>query len=168
MTYEEFASDLPVSRTIVFTSVEENEEAFSRYGVEQPMRQLGKGAYRSDLAVRSTEQADLYADRYNKAISMYLEAPKGSVGLLFPRSANGQFLACGQNLTNENLLEATITCIGYSSGQRLPERLFTNAGRINVAKLAQEFIEKNLSGLSETDLLNVLQTNAAKLYNVTL
>jgi len=224
VTYEEFASDLPVSRTIVFTSVEENEDAFIRCGVEQPMRQLGKGAYRSDLAVRSTEQADLYADRYNKALSMYLDAPKGSVGLLFPRSANGQFLACGQNLTNQNLLvirngsgadivipdragseaftmsearfiemtevlcptyvrpvgmaviegnttqlqalrlsvlnlvahqevvpnheqvanllEATITLIGYSSGQRQPECLLTNAGRVNVAKLTQEFIEE--------------------------
>jgi len=224
VTYEEFASDLPVNRTIVFTSVEENEEAFRRYGVEQPMRQLGKGTYRSDLAVRSTEQADLYADRYNKAISMYLEPPKGAVGLLFPRSTGGQFLACGQNVANENLLvfpngsgadivipdlagsealtmsearfiemtevlcptyirpvetamiegnttqlqalrltvlnlvaheeavpnheqvdnllEATIAWIGYSSGQRQPECLFTNAGRIDVAKLAQEFIEE--------------------------
>ena len=32
----------------------------------------------------------------------------------------------------------------------------------------KDFIERNLSGLPEDDLLKVLQTNAAKLYNVSL
>ncbi len=57
MDYREFVSDLPQGRTIVFNSVEENEETMRRYGVNQELRQLGKGRFRADLAVRSTAQA---------------------------------------------------------------------------------------------------------------
>jgi len=88
----------------MFTSAEENEETIQRWGVNQVMRQIGTGKFRSDLAVRSTEQAELYVDRFNKAISMYLEPPKDSVGILFPRSASGQFLVCGINVGNEKLV----------------------------------------------------------------
>ncbi len=104
MNYEEFASDLPLQRTIVFTSPEENEETMRRCGVTQEIRQSGKGKFRCDLAVRSTEQADLFADRFNKAFSMYLEPPEGMVGFLFPRSASGRFLASGTNVANGKVI----------------------------------------------------------------
>ena len=52
MNYEEFASDLPLHRTTVFTSAEENQEVMQRLGVNQEVRQLGKGKFRADLAVR--------------------------------------------------------------------------------------------------------------------
>jgi len=104
MVYMEFASDLPLDRTIVFKSAEENEEVMQRCGVNQVVRQIGKGKFRSDLVVRSTNQVDLYADRFNKAVSMYLEPPIGTIGILFPRSASGQFLASGQNVGNEQLV----------------------------------------------------------------
>ena len=104
MDYATFASDLPAHGRMVFTSVEENEEAFRSQGVEQRMRQLGPGEYHSDLAVRITSQSDFYADRYNKALSMYLEPPAGMVGFLFPRSASGQFFASGEDLDNQRLL----------------------------------------------------------------
>ena len=104
MNYIEFASDLPLDRTIVFRSAEENEEMMQRCGVNQVVRQIGRGKFRSDLAVRSTKQADLFADRFNKAVSIYLEPPPGTIGILFPRSASGQFLASGQNVGNEQLV----------------------------------------------------------------
>jgi len=68
------------------------------------MRQRGAGQFRSDLAVRCTEQAELFADRFNKGVSIYLEPPKGSVGILFPRTASGQFLTCGINVGNEKMV----------------------------------------------------------------
>ena len=104
MEYEEFASDLPRHRTVVFTSAEENEEAMRRSGVNQKVRQLGKGEFRSDLAVQNTEQGDLFSDRFSKACSMFLEPPVGMVGLLFFRSANGQLLASGDNVANDKLV----------------------------------------------------------------
>jgi hypothetical protein len=77
MNYDEFASGLPRDRTFSFTSAEEMEEELLRSGVCQPMRQMGKGKIRSDLAVLGTEQGDLFSDRYNTAISLYLEPPAG-------------------------------------------------------------------------------------------
>ena len=102
MTYEEFASDLPQQR-IVFTSAEENEETMKILGVDQDVRQLGKGKFRCDLAVRTTDQVDFFADRYNTAVSMHLDAPAGTVGFLFPRTASGRFLVSGENVGNDKL-----------------------------------------------------------------
>lgn len=45
MTYDEFMSDRPLHRTISFKSAEENEETLRRYGVNQEVRQLGKGKF---------------------------------------------------------------------------------------------------------------------------
>lgn len=104
MTYEEFSSDLPRHGTLGFTSAEQTEAVFKSHGVHQPMRQLARGRYRADLAVRSTEQADLFADRYNVACSIYLEPPAGAVALLFFRSAGGRFLASGESVANDKLV----------------------------------------------------------------
>ena len=95
MEYEDFASDLPQHRRTVFTSAEENEET---------MRRLGKGTFRCDMAVRSTEQADLFVDRFSKAVSIYLEPPAGTVDLIVFRSASGKFLASGDNVANDKLV----------------------------------------------------------------
>ena len=104
MNYEEFASELPLDRTIVFSSAEENEETMQRLGVNQIVRQFGTGAFRSDLALCSTEHADFFSDRFSKAISIYLEPPAGTVGILIPMSASGHFLACGDEVANDKLL----------------------------------------------------------------
>ena len=104
MNYAQFASDLPPDRTITFGSAEETEETMKRWGVNQEMRQLGTGKYRSDLAVLATEEAELYVDRFSKALSMNLEPPAGGIGILIPHSACGQFLACGQDMGKEKLI----------------------------------------------------------------
>ena len=104
MDYMEFASDLPLNRTFMFSSAEENEETLKRWGVTQTMRQLGTGTFRSDLAVRITPQVELYADRFNKAVSMCLAPAKDTVGILIPRSESGKFLLCGQDIGNEKLV----------------------------------------------------------------
>ena len=111
MNYMEFASDLPLHQTIKFTSAEENEETMQRWGVTQEIWQIGTGKYQSNLAVRTTPQAELYADRFSKAVSMHIEPPKDTVGILFPRSASGKFVVCGQNAGNEK-----IVVVPYSSG----------------------------------------------------
>jgi AraC-like DNA-binding protein len=103
MTYEEFASDLPRQR-IVFTSAEEQEEALQRQGINQNTLQLGKGNFRFDLAVRNTEQADLFSGRFKTAVSITLEPVMDKVRLLFPMSANGQYSASGQNVANDKLV----------------------------------------------------------------
>ena len=103
MNYEEFASDLP-QQTIVFTSAEESEETMKLLGVDQETRQLGKGKFRSDLAVRSTEQAEFFADRFNTAVSLHLDLPPDMVGFLIPRTASGRFLASGENVGNDKLI----------------------------------------------------------------
>jgi hypothetical protein len=103
MIYEEFASDLDLRRTITFASPEENQEVMQRHGVNQEMRQLGKGRYRCDLAVRSTEEAEFFSDRFGKAFSMRLEPPEGMIALMLLRSPAGPILASGDH-ANESLL----------------------------------------------------------------
>ena len=104
MNYEEFASELPLHRTTAFTSAEEQEEALQRQGVNQNTRQLGKGNFRFELAVRNTEQVDLFSGRFKTAVSITLEPAMGKVRLLFPVSANGQYSASGQNVANDKLV----------------------------------------------------------------
>ncbi len=104
MDYRTFASDLPSHRTNVFASVEECEETMRLHGVNQPMRQLGKGRFRSALATLETDEAALFADRFNVSLSMVLEPPAGMVGLLFPRTPSGQFLASGENAGVDRLI----------------------------------------------------------------
>ena len=104
MKYDEFAADLPPAWTLEFNSVEECEAALARAGVEQPMRQLGNGPYRSHLAMRSTEVGELFADRYNSALAMTLHLSPGTVGILFPRTTTGHFLANGTDIGNDKML----------------------------------------------------------------
>ena len=104
MDYAEFAADLPMNGVISFSSAEENEEVMQRYGINQNVRQLGKGAFRADYATLETEQAILTVDRFNQACSVYLEPPPGTVALMVFRSAGGQFLASGGNVANDKLV----------------------------------------------------------------
>jgi AraC-like DNA-binding protein len=103
MNPEVLTSDLRRER-IRFTSAEEQEEALQRYGVNQNTRQLGKGKYRFDLAVHSTDQADLFSGRFRTAVSITLEPAVDSVRFLFPVSATGQYLASGENVANDKLI----------------------------------------------------------------
>ena len=103
MEYQEFASDLR-GPTIVSSSIEEDEEIMRVFDVDQNMRQLGKGQFRSHLAVRTVGDTELFADRFNTALSLHVEAPKGTTGVLFPRSVSGRFLASGENLREDKLI----------------------------------------------------------------
>jgi AraC-like DNA-binding protein len=104
MNYEEFASDLPLHDSIEFTSAEESEEALQSMGIDQPVRQIGRGDFRYRLAMRSTPAVDLYADRFSVAVSMHLEAPADTIAMLFPRTASGHFLASGDQAGNDKLV----------------------------------------------------------------
>jgi len=104
MNFETIIADLPSERIIQFGCVEENEEFMLRHGVNQEMRQLRKGSFQSALALRSTESADLYADRFSAACRMYLESPPGMAGLVWLKSTGAPVLASGVDATNDKLL----------------------------------------------------------------
>ena len=104
MEYREFASDLLRGPTLVTASPEENEELMQRHDVNQVVRQLGEGSFRSDMVTRGTERAELIADRFSKACSMYLEPPPGCAAILFLRTAGAPLLASGENVANEKLV----------------------------------------------------------------
>ncbi|MHC4452808.1 MAG: AraC family transcriptional regulator [Planctomycetota bacterium] len=104
MEYKGFASDLPRQRIVAFASAEENEETLRRLGVNQRMRQLGRGQFRAELASRSTESVELFADRFSTACSMFLEPPAGTVGFLFLRCATGRVLASGCPVAGDKLV----------------------------------------------------------------
>jgi len=102
--YDNFAADISDAESSEFSSVEENEETLGSYGVDQEMKQLGKGPYRATLAMRRCGEVELFSDRFNVALSMHLEPPEQMVGFLFPRTVSGRFLAEGADLGNERLL----------------------------------------------------------------
>jgi len=104
MTYENFVSDLPRDNRISFDSVEENQVFMASLGINQDMKQLGKGVFRADMSERNTKQVELFADRFSTAVSMYLEAPADTIGFLIPRTVSGNFFASGTNVSNDHLV----------------------------------------------------------------
>ena len=104
MNYQQFASDILPYHAYSFDSPEENEETLMRLGVHQEVRQIGSGEFHSCLAARVTDQAELFSDRYSTALSLFLEPPEGQAGLLFPRTASGQFWSSGENTSNDKLV----------------------------------------------------------------
>ena len=62
MTFDVFSAGLPADRTVEFSAVEEMEEAFANAGIEQPMRQNGKGDFRAVLAQKTTTEAEFISD----------------------------------------------------------------------------------------------------------
>jgi AraC-like DNA-binding protein len=73
-------------------------------GIEQPLRQIGQGEFRYRLAERSTAEADFFTDRFSTAVSLHLEAPTGTIAMLFPRTASGRFLASGDQVGDHKLI----------------------------------------------------------------
>ena len=104
MDYDQFTQGFPFESALTSNSVEELEEQMLLFGVDQRMRQVGRGSFRSALAVRTTDQADLYTDRFNTSFSMLLESPAGSVGFVLGLSATGEMIAAGENIANDKLM----------------------------------------------------------------
>lgn len=104
MTFDAFCAGFPADRTVEFSAVEEMEETFANAGIEQPMRQIGRGRFRAVLAQEITRDAEFYSDRYNRSLSMHLAPITKSVGIVFPRSVSGDFLARGKNIGNDQLI----------------------------------------------------------------
>ena len=104
MTFDEFSASLPADRTVEFSAIEEMEETFANAGIEQPMRQNGKGSFRAALAQKTTTEAEFISDRYNRSLSMHLAPISNSVGIVFPRSVSGDFLVGGENIGNDKLV----------------------------------------------------------------
>ena len=162
MHYMKFASGLPLDRTIKFASGEESTETMKRWGVNQEVRQLGAGKFRSDLAVRRVQDVDLYADRFNKAISVYLEPPADTVSFLFPRSVTGKFLACGHNVGNDKLI---VIPDGSSVDIAAPDLAGSEAITISNT-LYVELSEVLTPTLIRPDDLTIVEGNSAQLHHL--
>jgi AraC-like DNA-binding protein len=104
MNYEEFSSNLPANNRVSFTSVEETQEVMDSLDVCQEMEQTSRGVYRADMSVRHTKQVGLFADRFSKCLSIHLEPPPGTIGLLIPRTPIGTFFASGSKISNDKLV----------------------------------------------------------------
>jgi hypothetical protein len=104
MNYEEFSSNLPANNRVSFASVEETQEVMDRLGVNQQMKQLGKGTFHADMSARATKGVALFADRFNKGLSIYLTPPTENIGLLIPRTARETFIASGSTMSTDKLL----------------------------------------------------------------
>ena len=162
MDYIKFASDLPLDRTLKFASAEENTETMKRWGVNQEVRQLGAGKFRSDLIVRPIRDVELYADRFNKAASAYLEPPAGTISFLFPRSVSVKFLACGRNVANEKLIvipdgsgvDIVVPDLAGSEAITISNTRFTELSEV----LAPTFIRP--------DGLTIVEGNLVRLYHL--
>lgn len=59
MKYEAFLADFPANQALEFACVKETEEEMRRLGIDQRMRQSGTGKWRSHLAMRSINGAEL-------------------------------------------------------------------------------------------------------------
>jgi AraC family ethanolamine operon transcriptional activator len=138
MEYAEFAADLPSHRTVSFMSAEENEETMRRLGVAQRVRQLGRGRFRAELAARCTESVDLYADRFSKACSVFLEPPADTVVLLVLRSAAGRVRASGCPVAGDKLVvlppgsgtDLTTPDVSGSEGLAIPVAQFEEMAEV--------------------------------------
>ena len=104
MSFDAFSAGFPADRTVEFGAVEEMEEVFMNAGIEQPMRQIERGRFRAVLAQKITKDAEFYSDRYSRSLSMHLAPMTRSVGIVFPRSVSGDFLAGGKNIGNDQLI----------------------------------------------------------------
>ena len=164
MEYKNFASDLPRERTIAFTCAEENEETLRRLGVNQRMRQLGRGPFRAELASRTTESVEFYADRFSTACSMVLEPPAGTVGFLFLRSAAGRVLASGSPVAGDRLV---VLPPGSGVDLTTPDLTGSEAFGIPVARFDEtaETLCPTL-GRVRPEGMTVLEGNPAQLQNL--
>lgn len=165
MNYENFTANMPSDRTMLFTSAQEIEEQLRSNGVEQLTRQLGKGPFLACIAIRSTEQADVYVDRYSTAVSLQLELPVGTVGFLFPRSVNGQFLNCGEEVGNSALitlpggsaLDIVTSGLSGSEAIGIPEARFNEMAQILCSEPEAVRVEKMTAIRGDTAQLHALR-----------
>jgi AraC-like DNA-binding protein len=104
MTYENFISTLPRDNRVSFDSVEETQEVMDSLGVNQQMKQLGRGAFQGDMSVRVTKDAELFADRFNKGLSIYLAPPAERIGFFIPHTIRGSFTVSGSTISDDKLL----------------------------------------------------------------
>jgi len=109
MNFEEFAADLPHQHTQWFTSPDALEKALQQVGVYQPTRQAKRGNFRAGLAYRAYPDCELFSDRYNTDLSLYLESPRGGIGILLPRSPSSHFIINGINLGDDHLAVAPLS-----------------------------------------------------------
>ncbi len=108
MNYEEFAADLTSHSSVRFNSAEESEEAVRELGVsDYELRQLGRGSFRTDMAVMQTSEGFLSSRRFERSLYSPLRAPKELVFLIITSTAGGDIIASGEIVPQGGLIVQT-------------------------------------------------------------
>ena len=108
MNYEEFAADLTSHSSVRFNSAEESEEAVRELGVsDYELRQLGRGSFRTDMAVIQTSEGFLSSRRFERSLYSPLRAPKELVFLIITSTAGGDIIASGEIVPQGGLIVQT-------------------------------------------------------------
>jgi hypothetical protein len=160
--YADFAADLPSAGTIAFSSLEENEEVFRSYGINQEMKQLGNGEFSSALTARRYGETELFSDRYNVALSIYLEPPPDTIGFLFPRTASGHFLASGVELGNTKLLVTPQGC----GADLVGPALFGSDCIVMPTRRFHELVERLCDNFDPMESLSIVSCDRPDLVNI--
>ena len=106
--YEQFAADLTSPHTFRFHSAEESEEAVRALGVsDYEMRQLGRGSFRSDMALKQTSEGFLSSRRFERSLYSPLRAPKELVFLIIPSTAGRDIMASGEIVPQGGMIVQT-------------------------------------------------------------
>ena len=108
INYEKFAADLTSPYRLRFQSAEESEEAVRALGVKDyEMRQLGRGSFRSDMALLATSEGFLSSRRFERSLYSPLRTPKELVVLIIPTSVGGDIMASGEIVSQGELIVQT-------------------------------------------------------------
>ena len=101
MNFANYFNQLPQDLTQAFASVEENEELMKEMEVNQKVTQLGQGEFQCGVAERVIEDVTLVSDRFNTAISVYLEPPVDSLCVMLASAPGNELSINGQVFKRE-------------------------------------------------------------------
>ncbi|TRX56470.1 helix-turn-helix domain-containing protein [Thalassomonas sp. M1454] len=101
MNFSNYYQQLPSDITLSFASAEENEELMKEMDVNQLVTQLGKGEFHCGVAERVIDDVTLVSDRFNTAISVYLEPPEDTICLMLATAPDSEISICGQTLEHD-------------------------------------------------------------------
>jgi AraC-like DNA-binding protein len=90
--------------TVVCSGVEELDEAVQALGWNVEYRQLGMGVFHAEIGALECNRSVLTTARFDNRLDILGEPPEGYTGICFPRFSQGQALACGQLLTDGDVI----------------------------------------------------------------
>ncbi|MDG1731959.1 MAG: AraC family transcriptional regulator [Thalassotalea sp.] len=101
MNFNDYFNQLPPELTLTFASAEENEELMKEIEVNQLVTQLGRGAFQCGVAERTIDDVSLVSDRFNTAISVFIEPPKETICLMMASAPDNEISISGQTFDHD-------------------------------------------------------------------